>query len=90
MENDLIRRSDALAAFAESTSAMPEKQGRRRIEEIPAADAVEVKHGRWIDTNNYFCRWKCSACGMHTKDVLPNYCGWCGAKMDRKDGDWDA
>ena len=42
MENDLIRRSDALAAFAESTSAMPEKQGRRRIEEIPAVDAVEV------------------------------------------------
>jgi hypothetical protein len=47
--DDLIRRSDALAAFAESTSAMPEKQGRRRIEEIPAVDAVEVRHSHWED-----------------------------------------
>ena len=52
------------------------------IKDAPAVDAVEVGHGKWIDTDNYFYRWKCSACGRHTKDVLPNYCGWCGARMD--------
>jgi len=56
-----------------------------------AVEAVEVRHGRWIDTNNYFYRWKCSICGSHTKDALPNYCGWCGACMDgrREDSDHD-
>lgn len=56
--SDLIRRSDALAAFAESTSAMPEKQGRRRIEEIPAVDAVPWKFlERYAD-------WFCAAVSM--------------------------
>ena len=57
--SDLIRRSDALAAFAESTSAMPEKQGRRRIEEIPAVDAVEVV--------------RCRECKNWNTDWEPNY-----------------
>lgn len=72
-ENDLIRRSDALAAFAESTSAMPEKQGRRRIEEIPAVDAVEVVRCREC------IRWQ----GKDDGNAAP--CSW---DWYNKDPDW--
>ena len=93
---DLIRRSDALAAFAESTSAMPEKQGRRRIEEIPAVDAVEVRHGRWIQKEDK--DWAgggktlCSKCKygyswkMYFEPENFNFCPNCGAKMEVQDG----
>jgi hypothetical protein len=85
---DLIRRSDALAAFAESTSAMPEKQGRRRIEEIPAVDAVEVRHAYWQGIAGKSAR-VCSRCEKEEPykfadedaDVF-EYCPHCGARMD--------
>lgn len=37
--------------------------------------------GKWIDTDNYYQRWKCSVCGNHTRDAEPNYCPNCGANM---------
>lgn len=57
--------------------------------EIPAADVVLVRHGRWIDridtdTNMH----ECSVCGARVVKGLyeyenPNrYCYHCGAKMD--------
>ena len=44
----------------------------------------EQKIGHWIDTDNYYQRWKCSECGCHTRDVEPNYCPHCGTKMERE------
>ena len=41
------------------------------------------KKGCWIDTDNYFYRWKCSKCGYHTRDAEPNYCPNCGVEMNR-------
>lgn len=41
----------------------------------------EQKTGHWIDTDNYYQRWKCSECGCHTRDAEPNYCPNCGADM---------
>ena len=41
----------------------------------------ERKKGEWIDTDNYYQRWKCSECGCHTRDAKPNYCPNCGADM---------
>lgn len=52
--------------------------------EIPAADAVQVVHGRWIaaDYKPYiYC--KCSVCGRRVNvSEKDNYCSHCGAKMD--------
>lgn len=61
---------------------------------MPAADVVEVKHGKWLP--NYIelltCEpcsntsevmqagWKCSLCGRQERKREP-YCN-CGAKMD--------
>lgn len=51
---------------------------------LPSAEP-ERKTGHWIDTDNYYQRWKCSECGCHTRDAEPNYCPHCGAVMKRDD-----
>lgn len=58
----------------------------RRAETVkaqPAADVVEVKHGKWIEDHEFF---KCSECGYLTDYRLSNFCPDCGAKMDGEVG----
>ena len=63
-------------------SAVPEEV----IRSLPAADVVEVRHGRWINE-----RWEglssfsaeCSLCDKRTLAYFHYfYCPNCGAKMD--------
>jgi hypothetical protein len=68
------------------------------LEQEPAVDVVEVKHGRWqphyeifdadpavgILGGNYQTGWQCSVCGRY-ESIQEPYCN-CGAKMDG-DGD---
>lgn len=57
------------------------------------ADAVRVKHGRWVEKdNNYDTYYDCSVCGESFVfidgspiDNLYSYCPNCGAKMDEKE-----
>ena len=53
-----------------------------RIRDLPSVDVVQVVHAYWIDTENYYRRWRCSACSGHTKEAHPQFCPFCGAKMD--------
>ena len=53
------------------------------IDNLPSVE-LERKTGYWIDTDNYYQRWKCSECGCHTRDAEPNYCPNCGAKMEMR------
>lgn len=60
------------------------------IDEMPTVDAEPVRHGHWIEGNNF--HWysnSCSCCGYtRTTDIKSNgwnqwkYCPNCGAKMD--------
>lgn len=55
------------------------------IDSLPAANVVEVQHGRWKLHDNG--DGTCSQCGIRQKhiwdmDGWQNYCGHCGAKMD--------
>lgn len=55
------------------------------IKNAPAADVVEVKHGKWIKKND--CAFPvCSECHTWTDELQGtaefNYCPNCGAKMD--------
>lgn len=69
-----------------------------RIKAIPAADVVEVRHGRFIGTeydgyadgNPVYYEWICSQCACVFEDDEPkmNYCPNCGAKMDGKSADY--
>ena len=59
------------------------------LQNTPAADVVEVRHGEWVDTgilelDTIYGGWKCSLCGDIVCGSKPNYCGNCGAKMDGK------
>lgn len=59
------------------------------IAEAPTVDAVEVVHGRWIAVPSSDMMtgkaYKCSECGkMRYGSFMPNYCQYCGAKMDGK------
>ncbi len=67
----------------------------RVLKDIPAADVVEVRHGRWELSDNAMSMWNvwvCSECGyrrkegwMHTengKKPTAQYCENCMAKMD--------
>lgn len=61
------------------------------VDEEPAADVVDVRHGEWIDkpTGAYgrMQSW-CSACGKHSgiggieSNRHKPYCPNCGARMD--------
>ena len=54
------------------------------LRKIPAADVVEVQHGRWKwDGFVYDAPWQCSECGTFS-EYESNYCPNCGAKMDKE------
>ena len=59
------------------------------LSNIPAADVVEVRHGRWLkrsDGTPY-----CSNCGANERDTYSSvvnecdFCYSCGARMDKED-----
>ena len=55
------------------------------IENAPAVDAEPVRHGEWLDCENYNDIVQCSKCGLIRniyKQEGWNYCPNCGAKMD--------
>ena len=58
------------------------------IDKIPAADVVEVKHGKWVKATVSSGResWECSVCHRRARGKKKNlpYCH-CGAKMDLED-----
>ena len=88
--NNLIYRNQVIEAISE----LPVKVDNlgytwmiagdvlKQIDDIPSVDSKRTK-GKWIDTDNYYQRWKCSECGCHTRDAEPNYCPNCGAEMER-------
>ena len=51
------------------------------VDKMPAADVVEVRHGRWIKHEGYD---ECELC--HAKTIYGgNYCPECGTRMDKED-----
>ena len=64
------------------------------LQNLPAADVVEVRHGRWMTTDAYPHHLYCSVCyktyaknakWVNELDLPTNYCPNCGAKMDKED-----
>lgn len=54
-----------------------------RIDDIPAADVMPVRHGRWsrIDYEPIGHDYICSVCGWRN-DMASHYCPNCGAHME--------
>lgn len=89
MVDDYISRKAALSA---QNKSMNLAECRKRLERLPTADVVEVRHGRWIDMGDFISCSLCNATRMkeflcdydvaRRLDVHTNYCPNCGAKMD--------
>lgn len=76
---EYIERDDALNAIERSYWA---EGAYERVERLPTADVVEVKHGRWIEKVG---RAKCSVCADECwadSAMEYSYCPNCGARMD--------
>ena len=85
-----IKREDAIDAVLDVYYNTPDidLSGERleaAILNIPAADVMEVRHGRWLcvdtDTEQFFL---CNRC-KKKEYWESNYCPNCGAKMDKEE-----
>jgi rubrerythrin len=91
---EYITRSSALQAVGDIHPLDYNGQGIvERIKRIPAADVVEVRHGRWVDKMlDKFRKYEvvCSECGAryignydaYDEPSEFNYCPNCGTQMD--------
>lgn len=57
------------------------------VENSPTIEATPVVHGRWVHVPSSDMitgkAYKCSECGkMRYGSYMPNYCQYCGSKMD--------
>lgn len=89
-----LAKSRKGAAFFRSDllpeAELTDKEWVRLINATPAADVVEVRHGKWVD--HMVRDWRCSICGEKINKVRnvdgycyedkPHYCPNCGARMD--------
>ena len=97
MTDEYIRRDTALRAVTKRYGACRSPAQNRLLDEIrneirraPAADVVEMVHGRWIDgAEDFTCgnhNAECSICRCYVSwdgcDEDFNYCPSCGAKME--------
>jgi hypothetical protein len=92
---DLISRK-ALIAEYDRVHIGPPGGARKLMEEAPTVDAVEVVHGRWINSKGEIVpldegcpvsSCNCNVCGewLTASDeyaCIGKYCPNCGAKMD--------
>ena len=56
------------------------------LESVPAADVVEVRHGKWKKVSEKYPRYVCTACDHLYNNKEYKHCPFCGAKMDGKEG----
>lgn len=62
----------------------------KAIKNIPTADVVEVKHGKWgkekwTKTHQHICSRCHATVRVHPESCQYKYCPYCGAKMDGKE-----
>lgn len=90
IKDDFIKRSDALDLAREYyTPALRESAVPvRAIRNIPSADVVEVRHGKWrtvdiFSEKGYGERYyQHKECSTELYKSPYNFCPHCGAKMD--------
>ena len=87
MAKEFIERGALLARY-DAEHVGPPGRAKELMATAPAADVVEVWHGRWesigvlVGLMNFEYFYRCTACGRRGGDTKTNYCPNCGAKMD--------
>lgn len=95
MSKEYIER-EALIARYDAEHVGPPGRARELLATAPAADVVEVRHGRWIGIDSSFWKpthssdipvfrktYRCSECRRRTA-IAENYCPNCGAQMAKE------
>lgn len=84
--DDYIRREAAKAQIRKAYTRIEDRVAINCvINDVPAADVVEVRHGRWdrVDYGNGLYNYHCSSCRhIPRENTRSNYCPNCGAKME--------
>ena len=90
MPENYIKLSDCEKYFYEHLDDVNIAGAMNAIDEMPAADVAPVRHGYWVEqenwaTDDYY--YTCSACGEDYNTIYGtppdyNFCPHCGAKMD--------
>ena len=89
--SDLISRQAAIYAVGYYSLHSGDKLlfADKPLKELPSADAVERKRGKWIDLGkDRVIRWQCSECEIKDMHIY-NYCPNCGADMRGEDDETD-
>ena len=88
MSGEYVSRDYLLGEYDRQHQGQP-GGARKIIAEAPAADVVEVRHGRWAWDGGVDMHYYCSLCHHNaygnTGEILDgkyNYCPNCGARMD--------
>jgi len=91
MAKEFIERGALIARYDAEHVGSPGR-ARELMATAPAADVVEVLHGRWIRKEDDSCYWyECSECGEKLaktqwgNDYFSAYCPNCGALMDKEE-----
>lgn len=81
MSGDYISREAAIIGLAASSLTPPQiDDAAEALQLVPAADVVEVRHGRWEQVGSIIPMYECDQC--HAFALGGNFCPSCGAKMD--------
>ena len=88
--DEYIEREAAIAAImSDPPDAHYQSWYAEKINEIPAAEVAQVRHGRWIEQEKYTfgVLYDCSICVNRILDNGHswNYCPNCGCRMDGGD-----
>lgn len=74
MNDDYVKRSDVHKAFQPKYAPAINRTFAAMIDAIPAADVVEVRHGRWEFTQDVDMPWctkaVCTSCGVPVADNI--------------------
>ena len=91
MAEEYIKRESAIEAIENDCLELvyyTKEDAIQCVKAIPAADVVEVRHGRW---EKHGSKWQCTGCRVlmsidgTPQENLLYYCPNCGAKMDKKE-----
>jgi len=91
--SDYISRDVAIIEFMDNDidhiQAPNEKEAVQILSDIPAADVVPVRHGKWKKIGVWGRVYRCNQCGnfldfdgVNAGRGDANFCPNCGAKMD--------
>lgn len=79
---------DLVTAALKKHGIIPNMRAHTAILSIPAADVVEVRQGRWVNTHSDSEFVQCCLCQypVYAAWNETNYCPNCGARMDKEAG----